>query len=323
MAARSPSFASRLARLGGKIVRPGTIGAALIAAACGSVPRPFEGVDRNQPMIEAILINPGLMVAPVTGAPPPLNQTLAEDVAASLQALDIAAVTRGAARSISLLQGAADTYRAADGSIRIRIDWTLRGPDGLTIDEFRSDVPAFADTAEDPWLVFANSDLSPAIDEASRFVAAHLMRTSAAADLPAERPELPELGTYHVTVAPMTGAPGDGATALAEAMRAVLRHPDMPVSLVVEEAASGRTFTVSGTVTLKPTGEPFDIVSLIWEVRTPEGDLLGNVAQENAVPRGSLDSRWGDNAIYAAEAAAGGILTLIVQVDPGGPPTTP
>ena len=291
---------------------------ALFLAACGSVPKPFEGVERNEPIIDTILVNPGVMVAPIAGAPPPINQTLAEDVAEAMVARDVAAVTRGAARSISLLQGTADTYEAPDGSTHIRIDWSLSGPNGLLIDMLTTDVAAFAETADDPWLVYANTDLSPAVREVALFASSRLVRATAAPPLGlAAAPAAASLEPYHVVVQPVSGAPGDGNGALAAAMRSTLRRSDMPVPLIVKDIADTRTFTVIGSVRMRPANNSVDVISLVWEVRTPEGDVLGNVAQENAVPHGSLDGAWGDNALFAAESAAGGILTLLVQVDPG------
>jgi hypothetical protein len=52
-------------------------------------------------------------------------------------------------------------------------------------------------------------------------------------------------------------------------------------------------------------------VALKWDVQTPDGKNFGDVKQSNAVPAGSLDAGWGENAAFATEAAATGIYELI------------
>jgi hypothetical protein len=47
----------------------------------------------------------------------------------------------------------------------------------------------------------------------------------------------------------------------------------------------------------------------------PGGKQLGVVKQENAVPQGSLDGRWGDVANFVAAAAAPGILAIIEKAE--------
>jgi len=52
-------------------------------------------------------------------------------------------------------------------------------------------------------------------------------------------------------------------------------------------------------------------VKLSWVVSDPQGAMLGDVKQANAVPAGSLDQGFGDAALMVAEAAATGIFDLI------------
>jgi len=291
---------------------------ALALAACGALPQPFQGAARNDLVLETILVNPGIMIAPVTGAPAPLNQTLAQDAARALQARDVAAVTRGGARSAALLQGQATTFEAADGKIWIRFEWMLVGPDGLPIDRLVTEVPAFQETANDPWLVYANSDLTPAIRQVADFVASRLIGTGTAmtaAEMAEPRSDLPT-EPYYLFIEPVSGAPGDGGTSLTNAMIESLSWDGIPIPLVLTATPNPFSFIIHGRVKMKPTNAQMDIVAIDWDVKLPNGELLGSISQENAVPQSSLDGRWGDNAIYAAEAAADAILTLLIQFDP-------
>jgi hypothetical protein len=52
-------------------------------------------------------------------------------------------------------------------------------------------------------------------------------------------------------------------------------------------------------------------VALAWTVKTPDGRTLGTVKQANTVPAGSLEGGFGENALFAAQAAASGIYDLV------------
>jgi hypothetical protein len=52
-------------------------------------------------------------------------------------------------------------------------------------------------------------------------------------------------------------------------------------------------------------------VALAWTVKMPDGKTLGTVRQANKVPAGSLAVGFGENALFAAQAAAPGIYDLV------------
>jgi hypothetical protein len=107
-----------------------------------------------------------------------------------------------------------------------------------------------------------------------------------------------------VAVLPVTGSGGAELTA---AMRKVLKEAGWPV------LASPRAdaLNIQGRVTVEAPQNGQQIVRLVWQVTTPKAANLGDVKQNNPVPAGSLDKGWGQNAGFAAEAAATGIFKLI------------
>jgi hypothetical protein len=107
-----------------------------------------------------------------------------------------------------------------------------------------------------------------------------------------------------VAVLPVTGSGGAELTA---AMRKVLQDAGWPVLSQPRADA----LTIQGRVTLEAPQDGRQFVHLVWQVTTPKAADLGNVKQNNAVPAGSLDKGWGDNAGFAAQAAATGIFKLI------------
>jgi len=110
-----------------------------------------------------------------------------------------------------------------------------------------------------------------------------------------------------VVVLPVSGAPGTGNADLTKAMRQTLADAGWPVLTSPREDA----LTILGHVKLGPKAAKSQDVALAWTVKTPDGKTLGTVKQANKVPAGSLESGFGDNALFAAEAAAGGIYDLV------------
>lgn len=110
-----------------------------------------------------------------------------------------------------------------------------------------------------------------------------------------------------VVVLPVSGAPGSGNDDLTKAMRQTLEDAGWPVLVKPRDDA----LTISGRVKLGPAQGKSQNVALAWTVKTPDGKTLGTVKQANDVPRGSLEGGWGDNALFAAQAAAGGIYDLV------------
>jgi hypothetical protein len=110
-----------------------------------------------------------------------------------------------------------------------------------------------------------------------------------------------------VVVLPVSGAPGSGNADLTKAMRQTLEDAGWPVLIKPRDDA----LTISGRVKLGPAQGKNQNVALAWTVKTPDGKTLGTIKQANDVPQGSLEGGWGDNALFAAQAAAGGIYDLV------------
>jgi hypothetical protein len=126
----------------------------------------------------------------------------------------------------------------------------------------------------------------------------------------AAKPEPDAAGRKQITavvVLPVSGAPGSGNDDLTKAMRQTLEEAGWPVLTKPRDDA----LTISGRVKVGPARGKSQNVALAWTVKTPDGKTLGTVKQANDVPQGSLEGGWGDNALFAAQAAAGGIYDLV------------
>jgi hypothetical protein len=108
------------------------------------------------------------------------------------------------------------------------------------------------------------------------------------------------------TIPTLSGAPGDGNSALAAALQAELSKSGVPIA-----SAGATAYRVEGVVKLGAATDGKQPVQIDWNVKDPAGKRLGTVTQKNEVAAGSLDSSWGKTADAAASAAAQGILKLL------------
>ncbi len=104
----------------------------------------------------------------------------------------------------------------------------------------------------------------------------------------------------------VAGAPGDGSSSLANALRAELMRNG-----VGPAAGGASSYRVVGRVKMGKASGGQQPIKIDWVVKDPQGRDLGTVSQENQIPAGSLDGAWGSTANAAATAAAQGILKLL------------
>jgi hypothetical protein len=105
----------------------------------------------------------------------------------------------------------------------------------------------------------------------------------------------------------VTGAPGDGDTALTRLVRTDLAQ----FGPLVQVTPEGADFTVQGKVVVTPLPKSQQQVEIAWTVTRPSGVVVGKVSQLNAIPAGTLDHYWGDVAGAAAQEASGGINQVV------------
>ena len=112
-----------------------------------------------------------------------------------------------------------------------------------------------------------------------------------------------------VAVVPsVTGAPGDGKTALAEAMKRALKQQGIKLA----SAAKAGTYKIQGQVELGAAANGQQPITIRWVVVDPAGKQMEKtVVQNNKIVAGSLDGAWGETADQAAGAAASEVTKLL------------
>ncbi|RIA55151.1 hypothetical protein [Dichotomicrobium thermohalophilum] len=111
-----------------------------------------------------------------------------------------------------------------------------------------------------------------------------------------------------VVVPKVTGAPGDGNSALPAAMRRELQSR----GLKLVQSKKPNAYTVRGTVELGEAESGKQPITIRWLVLGPDGKPLKNaVVQRNKIQEGSLDGSWGRVADIAAGEAAKAVAKIL------------
>ena len=270
---------------------------ALGLAGCGDYPTPFKNNPGATAARLAVPTAPLLVVVTPTAAAMPADarQGLAEAIAKALQEREVPAQAR------------------RSGQAEWRLVSRLEQRDGGLAPVFTVQAPAGADqgsvegppASADAWATGSPALLNQvATDAAPRVIALltsiRLGRDKADPNSLLNRPA-------RVTMAAVTGAPGDGNQSLTKQVREHLAA----YGILVQTDKTGADFLVRGEVVVTPTPNHKERVEIVWVVTIPSGDERGKVIQLNEIPAGTLSHYWGDVAAVVGTEAAGGLKDVI------------
>lgn len=100
------------------------------------------------------------------------------------------------------------------------------------------------------------------------------------------------LENMSIKILQIVGAPGDGNTALERNIKAILKRAKIKISQQDERA----DVVISGAILVKSHDAEQQMVRLNWLLQDHQGRELQSLKQQNLVPNGQLDGRWGDIA---------------------------
>jgi len=264
---------------------------------CGDLPEPFLGnpgaTARRlaQPLTAMLAVPPGSD----TLLPDAANQQLAKQVALSLQASEVPATVRQPQSSDWRI---ITSVKQTGG--QVTPVFSVQDPTGKELGNAEGQ-PIPLDVWAKPnqaLLERVAADAGPRIGDILTGI--RIARDKADPDSLYNRPA-------KVFVADVTGAPGDGNTALTKQMRARLAT----LGPVVLSMPSGADFSVQGDVKVVPIPGSKERVEIVWTVKTGAGSERGKVVQLNEIPAGTLSHYWGDVATVVATEAAGGLNEVI------------
>ncbi len=279
-----------------------------------------------------------ITLAPVIGAPDAVSRQIAEQIVQSGERQRITLINDRDARNDYTLRG----YVVASkdrSQTKISYIWDLTDPTGKRVNRVTGEELAPAGAAKDPWVAVTPAITQTIAEKTTASLATWLAanrpaggtpiaaapaatdsaptRTASAAPatpapepVAARGPATASLPTQDIAaiVPAVTGAPGDGNTALSSALQRELSRQGVTLA-----NRPGASYRIEGKVALGSPAEGKQSIQIDWLVRDPQGRSLGTVSQKNDIPEGSLDSAWGTTADAAAGAAAQGILKLLPQ----------
>lgn len=319
-----------------------TLGAVLILnlAACGSNST-NTNAELNQPLTNAQPATKPVAIASIIGAPADVSAKLSDKLAASAKGKNVNIVP--AANAEFTVNGFLVAAPDKKGT-KLSYIWDVADKAGKRVKRIKGDEIVEKKNAGDPWGAIDDAALEkvagltatelhawlappaapaagvpvagakPATEPAVTSSTAALTQANPAAEKPKAvkaavqaKPESPA-GPAIVVVTPVTGAPGDGQTSLANAMKKHLASRGVKVS---DSQAAG-AYSVRGVVEMGPAADGQQPITIRWLVIDPSGKQLSNaVVQRNKVEQGSLDAAWGQVADIAAGAAAAELAKIV------------
>ncbi len=279
------------------MIRAFTLLLVLVLAACGGLPRPFEG-HSGANALRLAEPPPARLVVPV-----PRSIFLPEGPAS-----DLARV---------LAENLLDAEVPAYTGVPKRGDWQLlieadhRGPDVVptyrVIDPSGEQRGITEGLPVPTTLWVGNPPLRRISGEATPRVVSLLSRIEAARRQ--SDPNSLQNRAPRLFLTGITGAPGDGNAALTKMVKAEL----VKVGQDMQDEVKGADFTLSAEVSVVPAGGGKQRVEIQWIVIDAKGSEAGRVVQLNEIQAGLLDRYWGDVALVVAQEAAGGVKDVIIN----------
>lgn len=269
-----------------------------------AIPKPFQGVERNDAMLTQAAAVPAVVVTTPVGLDDTTAVALRDRVVTAAQARDVPAMSAPVVRAW-VLDGRTARISANNqaGSERVVVFWRL--VDDQAVERARFSVETKGADAS-----LSEIEVADLATQTALQLDTALMRPETQVAQQAETVERAK-----VWVGQIRGAPGDGNQALARALTAVL-----PLKGIrIESDKSKVEWRIEGLVKVAQSSATQDVVTLTWRVFDAKGAEAGKIEQENTVPRGRLNKSWAETAGFAAEAAAEGITQLIQQLSVAKP----
>lgn len=290
------------------MVRPvlAALAAGILLAACGQLPRPFQPEDKSGNALLNLRDGAGIVVQPIAGAPTAGGQILAEALVARLRDRDIPAGTENGNLGSRHLMGRAAVRPLPGGREEILLYWEMREPDGGRT----GILTQRREQAAGAWAAGAPALLETLAEALAPEVAALVQDPALASSPRVKAAAIPGFPGARLVVLQIPGAPGDAAHSLPNALEAALQAAKLPVA----DRIGDNDLLILGDVAVGPKDGDLQTVAIRWSLVSARDDReLGEIAQQNVVPAGSLDGPWGPVADEVARAAASGLLDLLGQ----------
>ena len=265
-------------------------------------------------------------ITPVMGAPDNVSSMLGDGIAEALEKQQIAVAKGKDATAEYYLRGYVVAARDSAGA-KLSYIWDLTDKTGAkrTHRVQGEQIVKAGHGVQDPWAAIDRNVVQAHSQQTAEKIAKLLLpaggrpalaqgaspvpqkAVASGTGMPATTASIGRSSDGTAFVAPVSGAPGDGAAALTAAIRRELERKSVSI---VDQPGAGST-KVEGRVSMGQPSGGKQVVQIDWIVTDPAGAQLGIVTQKNTIQQGSLDGSWGATADAAASAASVKISSLL------------
>ena len=254
------------------------------------MPQPFRpgSSDKARLALASAEFVSGVRVLPIEELPPGSGEALAERLSADLRARGVAASTSPAMRNARLLKPI--LFTDVSGTW---VRWELFEADGQLRESVVTALPRPDNTA--------GQTLASLVD-------------AVAISLRPREERRPVARNASLEIGAISGAPGNGNAALRKAASFLFDRAG--IDLADDGDTAG--LTLNAVVTVRPLDDQADLLTLAWSVVTPNGEEVGRLAQENAMPKQALAGDWGPLAFDAVRGLIESIRAVQVAYRTAG-----
>ena len=275
--------------------------------------------------------NVRIAVAPVIGPPDGVSKALVSQLTSAAERQKIAIATSGTEPVSYTLRGYFVAPTKDKSSNKLSYIWDVTDPAGKRVNRITGEEVLSQASGNDPWGSVTPQIMQTISDKTATSLAAWLPTQSqagvpvasatpavvqgalpppsVASAQPVSAGATGSLPNAMLSLAPrVSGAPGDGNTSLAAAMRRELEDKGIQVA-----EAGATAYRVAADVKIKPPKDGMQAIAINWTINDPKGSEVAKITQNNEVPAGFLDKSWGPSAEDAAKAASVQIKQVITD----------
>ncbi len=274
-----------------------------------------------------------IAIAPVIGPPEAVSKALVAQLTNSAERQKVGIAKSGAEPASYTLRGYFVAPAKEKSGSKLSYIWDVTDPAGKRVNRITGEEALTPATGGDPWAAVTPKIMQSIADKTATSLATWLPTQSSAgvpvasaaptgsaaagasapvATASAQASSKTTTGSIPgaiLAVAPrVSGAPGDGNTSLAAAMRRELEEKGVQIS-----DAGQTVYRVVADVKIKPPKDGMQAIAINWTINDPKGGEVAKITQNNEVPAGYLDKSWGQSAEDAAKAASVQIKQVIAD----------
>ncbi len=273
----------------------------LVLVACTQAPQPYRhgrtGVDTS-----GLRLRDGgtVLIMPIEGAARPMAEIIGKGLADSLGTRNIPSTSNPLNNPSYKVRGQVIlNFSSKKDDYLGQIYWTFADRNGTVVHESSQQISATAFQ----WNYGDQEMIDTLVETAAEEFAGYLQDRSESQAV--EVADHDKDIVFKITQ--VKGARGDGERSLKKAMALTLRQYGARVRTKADED----TYLLSAEVDIFEPYENQERIKINWIVQDANGKELGRAGQDNRLPEGQLDGKWGRLAYEISKAAVPGIGEIV------------